>query len=170
MVQLRFSSCIYNTNRSHRGLFKQLNFALLFVASAIGNFPLFVPPFFLPLYTNALGYKSSVGAGLVAGFTLSSAVGRIFCGFWCDRIGAINILLVSLFLTAISMLAIWPASQSLGPLILFVIVNGVSNGGFFSTMPTVASNVFGSARVGVVMGMIITGWVGGYLMVSFVLS
>ncbi|KAK7423520.1 hypothetical protein QQX98_000977 [Neonectria punicea] len=31
-------------------------------------------------------------------------------------------------------------------------------------MPTVVGNTFGSARVSVAMGMIVTGWVGGYLM------
>ena len=38
--------------------------------------------------------------------------------------------------------------------------------GFFSTMPTVVGNTFGSARVSVAMSMIVTGWAGGYLMVS----
>ncbi|KAJ7843353.1 hypothetical protein B0H14DRAFT_3456267 [Mycena olivaceomarginata] len=31
-------------------------------------------------------------------------------------------------------------------------------------MPTVVSNVFGSARLSVAMGMIVTRWAGGYLM------
>lgn len=146
-------------------MFKSANFVLICAATAIGTFPLYVPPFFLPLYANSLGFSSSTGAGLVAGFTLSSAVGRIVCGYLCDMMGAINVLLTSLVLTALSMLAIWPASTTLAPLALFVVVNGLSNGGFFCTMPTVASNVFGSARVGVVMSMIITGWIGGYLMV-----
>ncbi|PMB72834.1 hypothetical protein BM221_000251 [Beauveria bassiana] len=145
-------------------MFKSANFVLICAATAIGTFPLYVPPFFLPLYANSLGFSSSTGAGLVAGFTLSSAVGRIVCGYLCDMMGAINVLLTSLVLTALSMLAIWPASTTLAPLALFVVVNGLSNGGFFCTMPTVASNVFGSARVGVVMSMIITGWIGGYLM------
>jgi hypothetical protein len=39
--------------------------------------------------------------------------------------------------------------------------------GFFATMPTVLGNVFGSARVAVAMGMIVTGWAGGYLMVIY---
>ncbi len=146
-------------------MFKSVNFVLIWVGSAIGTFPLYVPPFFLPLYANSLGFSSATGAGLVAGFTLSSAVGRIICGICCDKFGAINVLFTSLILTALSMLAIWPASTTLGPLALFVVINGLSNGGFFCTMPTVASNVFGSARVSVVMSMIITGWIGGYLMV-----
>ncbi|KAK5997595.1 putative transporter MCH2-like protein [Cladobotryum mycophilum] len=147
-------------------LFKSLTFVLLFIASALGTFPLFVPPFFLPLYTKALGLSSATGAGLVAGFSLSSAVGRIFSGVACDKFGPVNVLFISLILTAVSMLAIWPASESLGPLVVFVLINGASNGGFFSTMPTVVSNIFGSARVSVVMSMVITGWVGGYLMGS----
>ncbi|KAJ6437430.1 putative AC transposase [Purpureocillium lavendulum] len=145
-------------------LFKSATFNLIFFASAIGTFPLYVPPFFIPLYTKASGLSSSTGAGLVAGFTLASAVGRIMCGLACDRIGAVNTLIVSLILTGISMLAIWPASHTLGPLIIFVLISGAANGGFFSTMPTVVSNVFGSARVSIAMSMTITGWVGGYLM------
>lgn len=63
-------------------------------------------------------------------------------------------------------MALWPASTTLGPMILFVILNGTSNGGFFSTMPTVVGSVLGSAKLTTVMGMILTNWVGGYLMVS----
>jgi predicted MFS family arabinose efflux permease len=65
------------------------------------------------------------------------------------------------------MTALWPISNSLASLIVFVIINGASNGGFFATMPTVIGNVFGSARVAVAMGMIVTGWAGGYLMVIY---
>lgn len=138
---------------------------LVFSAGAVGTFPLLVPPFFLPLYSRAIGLSSSTGAGLLAGFNFSSAVGRIMCGLLCDRIGALNTLFMSLMLSAISMLALWPASTTLAPLAVFVIINGAANGGFFSTMPTVVGNVFGSARVSVAMGMVVTGWGGGYLMV-----
>lgn len=68
------------------------------------------------------------------------------------------------------MLTIWPVSNHLAPLTVFVIINGAANGGFFSSMPTVVGSVFGSARVGVKMGMIITGWAGGYLMVCPVMK
>ena len=132
------------------------------MAGAIGTFPLFVPPFFLPLYSHSVGLTASEGAGLVAGFNFSSAVGRLLCGFLSDYIGPVNTLLIALLLSAVSMLVIWPVSTSLGPLIAFVVVNGAANGGFFSTMPTVVGSVFGSRRVGVAMGMIVTGWAGGY--------
>ncbi|CAI6081708.1 unnamed protein product [Clonostachys chloroleuca] len=145
-------------------LFKSFTFDVIFLASAIGTFPLFVPPFFIPLYAKSIGLPSSAGAGLVAAFNFSSALGRIGCGALCDRLGALNTLLLSLITTGLSILALWPASTTLAPMIAFVILNGISNGGFFSTMPTVVGNVFGSARVTTAMGMIVTGWVGGYLM------
>ena len=138
---------------------------LIFLGSAIGAFPLFVPPFFIPLYTKSLGFSTNVGAGLVAGFSLSSAAGRILSGFASDKVGSINTVLASLILTAVTMLAIWPTSTTLAPLIVFVVINGAANGAFFSTMPTAISKVFGSARVAVAMSMVVTGWVGGYLMV-----
>ncbi|KAL7921459.1 major facilitator superfamily domain-containing protein [Trichoderma austrokoningii] len=145
-------------------LFKSPIFVLIFVGSAIATFPLFVPPFFLPLFTRSLGFSPNVGAGLVAGFSLSSAAGRILSGFASDKVGSINTVLVSLILTAITFLAIWPTSTKLGPLIAFVIINGAANGAFFSTMPTAISKVFGSARVAIAMSMVVTGWVGGYLL------
>jgi MFS family permease len=125
-----------------------------------------VPPFFIPLFANAIGLSSATGAGLLAGFNFASAVGRIFSGILCDKIGSLNALFLALTLAAVSMLAIWPVSTTLAPLAIFSVINGMANGGFFSTMPTVVGNCFGSARVTVAMGMIVTSWSGGYLLVS----
>ncbi len=147
-------------------LLRERKFKILFLAGALATFPLFVPPFFLPMYSSSLGLLPSAGAGLVAGFNFSSAVGRLLCGFCCDSIGPLNTLFIALASSALSMLALWPVSNSLGPLIAFVIINGAANGGFFATMPTVVVTVFGSQRVSVAMGMIVTGWTGGYLLGS----
>jgi len=49
-------------------------------------------------------------------------------------------------------------------MIAFAIINGASNGGFFAIMPTVVGNMFGSQRLAVAIGMIVTAWAGGYLM------
>ena len=93
-------------------------------------------------------------------------MGRLFSGLLCDLIGPLNALFLALITSAVSMLVLWPVSTSLGPLIAFVAINGAANGGFFATMPTVVGSVFGSARVSVAMGMIVSGWAGGYLLVS----
>lgn len=130
----------------------------------LATFPLFVPPFFLPLYARSIGLTSRTGAILVASFNFSSALGRVLCGLMGDKLGPVNTLFISLAISATSMLALWPISTSLAPLIAFVIINGIGNGGFFAIMPTVVGNVFGSARVSVAMGMIVTGWTAGYFL------
>ena len=136
-------------------LFRQINFAILFVAGGIGIFPLLVPPFFIPLYGGSMGLSTSTGAGLVAGFSFSSAIGRIISGYLCDILGPVNTLGVFFLGNSLTMLALWPASTTLAPLAVFSILNGLTNGGFFSSMPTVVGNVFGSTRVSTAMGMVI---------------
>ncbi|GJN74973.1 hypothetical protein PLICBS_009067 [Purpureocillium lilacinum] len=145
-------------------LFRDARFLLIFLAGAVATFPLLVPAFFLPLYAHSLGLSASAGAGLLAGFNFSSALGRVLCGLMSDRLGPLNTLLATLVASGAGMLVLWPASTTLGPLALFAVLNGASNGGFFATMPTVVGNVFGSARVAVALGMVVTGWGPGYLM------
>lgn len=67
-------------------------------------------------------------------------------------------------LNAASMLAIWPVSSTLGPLLLFAMLNGVANGSYFTTQPTVVAGIFGPGRAAVAMSMSVTGWTGGYFM------
>ena len=104
---------------------------------------------------------------MVARFNFSSSVGRLGCWFLSDCTGTVYPLLISLMISALSMLVLWPVSSTLAPLIAFVVINGAVNGGFFSTMPTVVGSVFGSRLVGVAIGMKVTWWAGGYLVVSF---
>jgi MFS family permease len=104
---------------------------MVFLIGAVATFPLCVPPFFLPLYAQSLGYSPYTGAAMVAGFNGASAVGRILTGFTSDKVGALNSLFGTLLLSALSMLCLWPVSSSLLPLIVFVVLNGMGNGGFF---------------------------------------
>ncbi|KAM0282369.1 hypothetical protein ACHAQH_003048 [Verticillium albo-atrum] len=144
-------------------LFRQGSFNIIFVAGAIGVFPLLVPPFFIPLYARSMGLSTSTGAALLAGYNFSSAVGRIMSGHLCDILGPLNTLFTFLAINSLTMIALWPASTTLAPLAVFAVMNGLTNGGFFASMPTCIGNIFGSARVSTAMGMIVTGWVGGYL-------
>lgn len=63
------------------------------------------------------------------------------------------------------MLAIWPVSGSIAPLVAFIVINGAGNGGFFSTMPSVVGHIYGGARLANAMAMVVTGWAFGYFLV-----
>ncbi|TKA81947.1 hypothetical protein B0A55_01935 [Friedmanniomyces simplex] len=145
-------------------MFRNPAYTAVFIAAALGAFTLFAPPYFLPLIARSVGLSSTTGAGLVAGFNACTAIGRLLSGPVCDRIGPTNAFLITMLLSAISMLAIWPFSGNLPLLSVFVVLNGIANGSFFVTMPTVAATMFGPARAPVAMSQAITGWTVGYLM------
>ena len=145
-------------------MFRSLAFNAIFLASAIGTFALFIPPYFLPLFARSAGLSSRSGAGLVAGFNACAAVGRFAAGPVCDWAGPLNTLICVMALNALSVLAIWTVSDSLAPLILFAIINGVSNGAFFTTLPTVVASLVGPGLAVVAMSMNVTGWTAGYLL------
>ena len=147
-------------------LFKSMPFSCLFLAGAVGTFAFFVPAFFLPLFAHSIGLSASTGADIAAAFNACTAIGRFGAGFACDKFGSINVLLLTMALNAISMLAIWPVSDTIGPLVVFATMNGVANGAFFVTMPTAIGRLIGPGQAAVGMGMAITGCTGGYLMDS----
>lgn len=136
------------------------------LGGAIGIFSIYVPPYCMPTFAESIGLSSSTGAGLVAGFNASSAVGRIASGFISDKVGSLNVLITSLALLGTSMFVIWPFASTLGVTILFVLISGFTVGGIVSMFPTVVGHLFGSANMSVTMGMILTSWSFGYTFVS----
>jgi MCP family monocarboxylic acid transporter-like MFS transporter 3 len=145
-------------------LFRNWGFSFIFLAGSTGVFALYVPPYFLPLFAQSLGLSSTTGAYIVASFNLCTAFGRLGSGLLCDRIGAVNTFLLASALNAISMFAIWPVSNKLPVLLIFTFINGLANGAFFTTLPTVIGNLHGPSRAGMAMGMTTTGWSFGYFL------
>ena len=145
-------------------LFKDIPFTAIFLAGATVTFTLFVPPFFLPLFAQSIGLSSKVGAGVVAGFNACTTIGRFIAGPLCDRIGPVNTFAITVVLNAATTFAIWPVSSTLAPLIAFAILNGISNGAFFTTLPTVIVSLVDPSHAAVGMSLSITGWTAGYLL------
>ncbi|KAI3588003.1 major facilitator superfamily domain-containing protein [Fusarium oxysporum f. sp. albedinis] len=151
------------TSRFDWSQLRSMPFLTLTMSGAVGVFALFVPPFFLPVFARSIGLSASTGAGLVAGFGASTAVGRLFGGWICDRIGAFNSLALAALINSVSMLAIWPVSSSLPPLFAFAIINGCANGSFFVALSTaVAALAPGSAAASI--SLMTSFWTPGYLM------
>lgn len=71
---------------------------------------------------------------------------------------------ILMVVNAVSMLAIWPVSNTLAPLLSFAMFNGIANGCYWTTQPTVVAGIFGPGRAAVAMSMSVTGWSAGNLM------
>ncbi|KAI9357558.1 major facilitator superfamily transporter [Zopfochytrium polystomum] len=147
--------------------FGDRRFTLLLVGSSVALFPLFVPPFFLPLYATSVGLSPAVASVILAGFNLSSAVGRLGFGLFADSLlGSLNTLVVCLLLVGVSTLAIWPVATTIGPLIVFAVVNGLCAGGMFSLIPGTVANIFGSRDLSEFFSLIVFFWLPGYFLGS----
>lgn len=145
-------------------LLKDIPFLAVFIAGATVTFTLFVPPFFLPLFAESIHLSTSTAASLVAAFNACTTLGRFIAGPSCDKMGPLNTFVIAVALNAITTLAIWPVSSTLPSLIVFAILNGISNGAFFTTLPTVVVSMVDPSKAAMGMSLSITGWTGGYLM------
>lgn len=167
VLPLRIGEAHKKLTRSRR-LFKSLKFNIMLIMGAIAMFPLFVPPFLLPLYVSSVGLSGQTGAAILASWNFASALGRIGMGFGADvLLGPVNSMLLALTVIGLTTLALWPFSSSLGLLIVFAILNGMGSGGFFSLMPVVVGAVFGDGQLATVMSMLSTSWTFGYFMVRY---
>ena len=133
-------------------LFLDARFNLLLFATALGTFPLFVPPFLLPTYAKSAGFSPDTGAWLVAGYSLASAMGRVAFGMVADtRVGPVTSLMLALMLSGISIMAIWTVSTSLATLALAMVLNGGSSGALLSLQPPVNAAIFGVHQTALTM-------------------
>ena len=138
----------------------------MLLMGAIATFPLFVPPFLLPLYITSVGLSGQAAAAILASWNFASALGRIGMGFGADRfLGPVNSMFVSLTIIGISTFALWPFASSVGLLVFFALLNGMGSGGFFSLMPVVVGTVFGDGQLANVLSMLTTSWTFGYFLV-----
>lgn len=156
---------------SSRRLFRSLKFLIMLLMGAVAMFPVFVPPFLLPLYVSSVGMSGQAGAAILASWNLASAVGRLGMGFGADAyLGPVNSMILSLTVIGVTALALWPVASSLGLLAVFATLNGAGSGGFFSLMPVVVAAIFGDGDLAGVLSMLSTTWTFGYFMVSLLLG
>ena len=149
-------------------MLKDVSFLCICLGGAVTTFALFVPPFFIPLFSESIGLSPSTGAALVAGFGMSSTTGRFVAGYACDKIGPMNTLSITLAINAGSMLAIWPVSSTLAPLVIFAVINGCANGAYFSAFPVAVASLGRSEHAVAAMSLSTSMWAPGYLLGSSV--
>ncbi|KAJ5257152.1 hypothetical protein N7478_013256 [Penicillium angulare] len=142
--------------------FKERKFLVLFIGSGIGCFPLFVPSYFIPIFARVVA-SQRVAIIILAFWNIASTVGRVGGGFLADTaLGPLNSLVLSLFLAGVSSLVIWPFSSSIAVLSVFIVINGIGCGAFFSLIPTTVGSMFGAQNALGILPLLWLGWFFGY--------
>lgn len=112
-------------------------FALAALLQGLG---FFFPTIYLPSYATSLSLSSTMGALLLVIYSLAQVVGQMAFGYVSDmrikrlwqgeRVPVEILLFVSPFVSGVAILALWGPAHSLGMLIAFAMVYGISAGGF----------------------------------------
>jgi len=130
-------------------------FAILWASSFLCSVPLFVPFVFLPAFACDLGISAVASAALVGFIGVASVCGRLGLGALADRLGVIRLYLLCFALQAVSY-AIWLGAHSYPSLIIFAVVMGTGYGGYVALAPAVMAQLFGTGRLGSLVGTLYT--------------
>ncbi len=142
--------------RSLRELLRRRDFAILYVASLLGTFGLFVPFVFLADYAEGEGISSVPAATLVGVIGGASVVGRLGLGSLADRLDLDRLYIGSFAVMAGSHFVWLGAGDRYWQLVLYATVLGLGYGGFIALSPAVAAARFGLTGLGGVLGTLYT--------------
>ncbi|KAJ5814699.1 hypothetical protein N7474_006476 [Penicillium riverlandense] len=126
---------------------------LRFVLTVAGAFCVFWGMFlpFTFVITQAMRYGMSehLANYLVPILNAASIFGRTVPGYIADKIGRFNVLILTTFLSAILVLALWLPARGNVPAIIFSALYGFSSGAFVSLAPAVVAQISDLREVGV---------------------
>ncbi|KAH6686407.1 major facilitator superfamily domain-containing protein [Plectosphaerella plurivora] len=143
--------------------FREPLFLAVIAATVLSTFSLFIPPYFIPLFARSMGYSEQVAIVTLAAWNLASTVGRVGAGICADRLlGPLNSLLACLLLMGLSSLVVWPLSRSTGVFAVYLVLNGLGCGAFFSLVPSTLGQLFGSKNTMGLVPIVWTTWFCGF--------
>jgi MFS family permease len=114
-----------------------------------------VPFVYLPAFARGEGASRIAAAVLVSLIGGSSVAGRLGLGALGDRVGVVRLYQLSFVALALSY-GIWLVAHSYGTLVIFTIVMGTGYGGYVALGPAVAAHIFGTRRLGTMLGTLYT--------------
>ncbi|KAH7191582.1 major facilitator superfamily domain-containing protein [Fusarium oxysporum] len=143
--------------------FREPRFLLIIVGTALSCFPLFIPPYFIPIFTRSMGYSQQIAIIILAAWNLASTVGRVLGGYTADHLlGPLNSLIVCLLFIGLSSLVVWPLASSVGIFSIFLVFNGIGCGAFFSLVPPMLGATMGPENTLGILPIVWTTWFCGF--------
>lgn len=130
-------------------------FVLLYLASMVGAFGVFVPFVHLVPYALDHGIAPGLAVLLLGMVGVGSTAGRFLLGTLADRLGRRASLAAMYGGMAVS-LALWSACGQFWTLTLFALMFGAFYGGWVALMPAVVMDYFGGRHVSGIIGALYT--------------
>ncbi len=130
-------------------------FVRLYLSVGLLSLALFVPFVYLPSFAQKHGSSEVAAAALVSFIGAASVVGRLGLGALGDRTGVVRLYQLSFLALGLSY-GIWLCANSYLTMVLFTLVMGVGYGGYVALAPAVLAHLFGTRKLGTVMGIMWT--------------
>ena len=131
------------------------DFFVLYASSILWSVATSVPFVFLPVFAREQGFTEVASAALIGFIGFGSLAGRLGLGTLADRMTTIRIYRFAVLALGLSF-SIWLLAHSYGTLIVFALVMGASYGGAVTLSPAVIAELFGTQKLGVILGALWT--------------
>ncbi len=130
-------------------------FGFVYASSVTVSIVIFVPFVYLPSFAHDRGASEFASAALVGIIGGASVAGRMGLGSLADRAGVVRLYQASFLVLALSY-GIWLAAASYPVMVAFALVMGAGYGGYVALSPAVIAHLFGTNRMGTVLGALYT--------------
>jgi predicted MFS family arabinose efflux permease len=135
-------------------LIRTSNFKVLFGSGMLMSVGLFVAFAFIVPFARDNGVSSEAAARLVGLVGLASIVGRLGTTGLTSRLGPVRLFQLTLALQPVAYVVWLVAGSNMALLVVFVLLLGVSYGGFVALSPEVAVHLFGVGGIGSIIGLL----------------
>lgn len=132
--------------------FKELPYLMLTIGAFLFFMGMFLPINYLIVQATAGGMSARLAGYLIPILNALSLFGRVLPGYFGDKIGRYNIMLVLCTLTAVLVLALWIPASGNAALIVFAAAYGFGSGAFVSLAPALIAQISDVRKIGVRSG------------------
>ncbi|KAI8328006.1 major facilitator superfamily domain-containing protein [Chlamydoabsidia padenii] len=130
----------------------------------ICNFSFYIPSSFVPSYATTLNIPKSTSANMSAVMSGIMVVGKVISGLANDFFGRSNMLVFYTMMCGVVCLAVWLNAESVGVLWGFVVLFGLTGGGYVVSVSSVIAEAVGLDMIESANGWLFFAWLFGGLL------
>jgi MFS family permease len=144
--------------------FKSSKFWILAAVHGICNFAFYIPPAFVPSYATTLGIKKAISSNMAAVLSGVMVVGKLISGLGNDFFGRSNMLVFYTMMCGVVCLAVWLNAHTESILWVFVVLFGLTGGGYVVSVSSVIAEAVGLEMIESANGWLFFAWIFGGLL------
>lgn len=133
--------------------FQDRNFSLLFLGAFLHSLGAYMPYTHITVYSDLNDVSSNQAVFILSMVGISSAAGRLSLGWLADFMGKLFMLQICAFSSSIATFC-WLTCLTFDSILAYGIVFGFFAGGVISLLPSVATEIVGSDRMGSIIGLL----------------